>query len=97
MSKRRRKIKVSIVYVLVLLTHTKFDDNHEINTTYSTDDLDNDVDCKGEGVHMYPMFKHEDVGKDFKLRLGMELSFHINYQNYNKKCSTEYIIVKQLY
>jgi len=36
------------------------------------DELDSDVDYEGEGVHKYPMFTNEEMGKGFKFKLGME-------------------------
>jgi len=48
-------------------------DNHEIDPTYSTNELDNDVDMDdGEGVRRYLIFMGEDMSKEFKFRFGME-------------------------
>ncbi|XP_027938704.1 uncharacterized protein LOC114193187 isoform X2 [Vigna unguiculata] len=46
--------------------------NHDIDATYSTDELDSDVECEGELVHKYTTFQSEDMGKDFKFKVGME-------------------------
>jgi len=48
-------------------------DNHEIHANYSTDELDSDVDIgDGEGGRKYPLFRGEEMCKEFKFRLGME-------------------------
>ena len=50
-------------------------DNHEIDANYSTDELDSDVDIAYEdGGRKYPIFKGEDMCKEFKFKLGMEFS-----------------------
>jgi len=48
-------------------------DNHEIDPTYSIDELDGDVDIDdGEGVRRCPVFWGEEMYKEFKFKLGME-------------------------
>ena len=48
-------------------------DNHEIDSTYNTNELDSDVDIDDEeGVRRYPIFKGEKMCKEFKFRFGME-------------------------
>ena len=49
--------------------------DHEIDAHYSTDELDSDVDIAyGDGGRKYPIFRGEDMCKEFKFKLGMEFS-----------------------
>jgi len=72
MRKSRRKRKHSASASAGGFETPQFGGNHDMDATYSTDELQSDVDCEGEQVHKYPMFKVDDVGRDFKFCLGME-------------------------
>ena len=72
MRKSRRKRKCSTSASAGGFETPQFGGNHDMDASYSTDELQSDVDCEGEEVHKYPMFKADDVGRDFKFCLGME-------------------------
>lgn len=74
MHKYKRKRKVSASAGVGAFDTHQIAYNHEIDATYTTDELDSDVDCEGEGMHQYLMFKAEDIERDFKFRFGMEFS-----------------------
>ena len=72
MRKNRRKRKPSANASAGGFETLQFGGNHDMDATYSTNELQSDVECEGEEVQKYPMFTANDVGRDFKFCLGME-------------------------
>jgi len=71
-SKERRRRKPSASAGVGAFETNSIGQNHDIDATYSTDELDSDVECEEELVHKYTTFQSEDMGKDFKFKVGME-------------------------
>jgi len=72
MRKNRRKRKLSTSASAGGFETPQFGGNHDMDATYSTNELQSDMECEGEEVQKNPMFKADNMGRDFKFCLGME-------------------------